>query len=117
MKYSDLQRIRKIYEDANRLYKYICDNDISREAILEDYTVQWLVTTPIYNIGEHAYNLSREYKQKHNDVPWNELAGIRHRLIHDYEDTNWNIVADALFDDLPVLIKQLKFLIDEGDTN
>lgn len=39
------------------------------------------------------------------------IAGLRHRLIHDYEGTNWNIIADVVFEELPDLIKQLEELI------
>ncbi len=39
------------------------------------------------------------------------IAGLRYRLIHDYEGTNWNIIADVVFEELPDLIKQLEELI------
>lgn len=28
------------------------------------------------------------------------IAGLRHRLIHDYDGTNWNIIADVVFEEL-----------------
>lgn len=89
MKYSDEQRIQKIYE----------------------YGSKWLVTTPLYNIGEHAYYLSNEYKEEHNEVPWMMISGLRHRLIHDYDGTNWNIIADVVFEELPALMKHLDDLM------
>ena len=53
MKYSDEQRIKKIYENAVKLQKYIVENNIKREELLISTPLQWLVTTPLYNIGEH----------------------------------------------------------------
>ena len=108
MKYSDEQRISKIYEYATRLHNYIIDKGITRESLLSDYSLQWLVTTPLYNIGEHAYNLSQEYKEAHSDIPWMMIAGLRHRLVHDYDGTNWNIIVDVVFEEIPVLIKKLR---------
>ena len=61
-----------------------------------------------YNIGEHVYNLSKEYKEKHGDIQWSLIAGVRHRLVHDYDGTNWNIIAKIIFDEIPVLLKQLE---------
>lgn len=58
--------------------------------------------------GEHVYNLSREYKNDHNEIQWAMIAGLRHRLVHDYGGTNWNIIADVVFEELPVLIEQLE---------
>lgn len=111
MKYSDQQRIQKIYEKAMGLYEYIVKHQIKKEDLLTKILLQWLVTTPLYNIGEHVYNLSREYKENHNEVQWAMIDGLRHRLIHDYDGTNWNIIADVVFEELPVLIKQLRELV------
>lgn len=111
MKYTDKQRIKKIYENAVKLYEYIRENNIQKEKLLEDIPLQWLVTTPLYNIGEHVYNLSDEYKQIHSEIPWLMISGLRHRLVHDYDGTNWNIIADVILEELPVLIKELQNLV------
>lgn len=111
MKYSDHQRIQKIYEKAVKLYEYIVDHQIKKEDLLTEISLQWLVTTPLYNIGEHVYNLSREYKNDHNEIQWAMIAGLRHRLVHDYDGTNWNIIADVVFEELPVLVEQLEKLL------
>lgn len=79
--------------------------------MLEDIPLQWLVTTPLYNIGEHVYNLSDEYKQTHSEIPWLMISGLRHRLVHDYDGTNWNIIADVVLEELPVLIKEMQKLV------
>jgi uncharacterized protein with HEPN domain len=110
MRYSDEQRIKKIYEYATRLQQYIEDKEITKEALLSDYSLQWLVTTPLYNIGEHVYNLSKEYKIEHSEVPWAMIAGLRHRLVHDYDGTNWNIIVEVVFEEIPALIVQIEKL-------
>ena len=108
MKYSDEQRIAKIKETTNKLSDYINKSGITRDQVLEDETVRWTLTTPLYNIGEHAYNLSEEYKKAHNDIPWAKISGLRHRLVHDYENTNWSIISDIVFDVIPEFQKQLE---------
>ncbi|MBD5554200.1 MAG: DUF86 domain-containing protein [Roseburia sp.] len=111
MKYSDEQRIKKIYENAVKLYEHIASNNIKKDDLLTDVPLQWLVTTPLYNIGEHVYNLSNEYKQAHSEIQWTMISGLRHRLVHDYDGTNWNIIADVVFEEIPIFIKELeKFL-------
>lgn len=110
MKYSDEQRINKIYEYATRLQQYIIDKGVTKELLLSDYSLQWLVTTPLYNIGEHAYNLSQEYKAEHSEVPWAMISGLRHRLVHDYDGTNWNIIVEVVFEEIPKLVKKIKKL-------
>ncbi len=107
MKYSDKQRVKKIYENALALWEYVAGRPIRREELLTQKPLQWLVTTPLYNMGEHAYYLSPQYKADHDEIPWLMIAGLRHRLVHDYEGTNWNIIAGVVFDELPPLIEKL----------
>ena len=61
-------------------------NDVQREQITpekicNEETVQWTVTTPLYDIGEHVYNLSDDFKKSHPEIPWIKIAGLRHRLV------------------------------------
>lgn len=111
MRYSDKQRIQKIYQKASQLHDYVTANNIKKDDVMTDFSVQWLVTTPLYNIGEHAYHLSEEYKKSHSEIPWTQIAALRHRLVHDYDGANWAVVADTVFDDLPVLIANLEKLM------
>ena len=113
MKYSDQQRIQKIYVNAVKLHEYIIENHVTKERLLKEFSLQWLVTTPLYNIGEHVYNLSKDYKENHSAIQWTMIAGVRHRLVHDYDGTNWNIIADIVFEELPILIKQLKEFLNK----
>jgi len=64
----------------------------------------------LYNIGEHAYYLSDEYKDKHEQIPWVKISGLRHRLVHGYEDTNWEIVNNIIFNILPGFLEDVKKL-------
>jgi len=111
LKYSDEQRIEKILNYAMKLQNYISENNITKKRLITDESLQWLVTTPLYNIGEHSYNLSKEFKDSHTDVEWDNISALRHRLVHDYEGINWKIISDVIFKDLPVLSKQLQELM------
>lgn len=113
MKYTDQQRIRKIYEYAMKLNRYVKDHEVTRENLLADETLQWLVTTPLYNIGEQAYCLSDIYKSRHPEISWHMISGLRHRLVHDYDGTNWNVVVDVVFEEIPVLLKFLEAINEE----
>ncbi len=97
MKYTDEQRVQKIYEYSIKLLDYIDKNHITKEDLISEETLQWLVTTPLYNIGEHAYSLSNEYKECHEETNWTMIAGLRHRLVHDYDGINWSIIVYVCF--------------------
>ena len=113
MKYTDEQRIEKMIVKTEKLLDYLSENKIIREDILSQEPLRWTITTPLYNIGEHAYSISDEYKEAHCGIPWAKIAGLRHRLVHDYDDTNWSLICVILFDILPGFLKDLEALQKE----
>ena len=113
MKYTDEQRIEKIAVTTGRLLDYLEQDGITREDVMEQETVRWTVTTPLYHIGEQAYYLSDEYKAEHPDIPWAKISGMRHRLVHDYDDTNWGLVCRVLFEILPDFLRSVEELRQE----
>ena len=50
-------------------------------------------------------------KEAHSEIPWSMISGLRHRLVHDYDGTNWNIIVEVVFEELPVLIEELQKLM------
>lgn len=79
MKYSDRQRVEKMCETTRKLLDHLNDNGITRDRILAEEPLRWTITTPLYNIGEHAYQLGDVFKARHGDIPWSKIAGLRHR--------------------------------------
>ena len=108
MKQTDKQRLAKIIDNADKLQQYIDEAHIDKDKLMNEYTVQWTVTTPLYNIGEHVYMLSKELKNEHPDIPWSMVSGMRHRLVHDYDGTNWSIIVEVVFDELPEFVEEIK---------
>ena len=111
MKYTDQQRVEKMLAITEKLLDYLSVNHITAADILEQEPLRWTITTPLYNIGEHAYSLSDEYKETHKEIPWTKIAGLRHRLVHDYDDTNWTLICSILYDVLPSFSQDLKNLL------
>ena len=108
MKYTDQQRLQKIYDYSVKLLETIETLRITSDKLLSDVPSQWLVTTPLYNIGEHVSHLSADLKAAHSTVPWELISGLRHRLVHDYDGTNWNLIVKIIFRDIPILIDQIE---------
>ncbi|MBR4332074.1 MAG: DUF86 domain-containing protein [Clostridia bacterium] len=111
MKYTDKERIERIVTTARKLLEYLEVNGISKEDVLNQEPLRWTITTPLYNIGEHVYNLTDEFKEAHADIPWAKISGLRHRLVHDYENTNWALICAVLFDELPGFLREIEAII------
>ena len=110
MKYSDEQRFAKIQETTEKLLNYIRRENITSERIFCEEPIQWAITTPLYNIGEHVTNLPPEFRNEHSTIPRVKIAGLRHHLVHHYEDTNWTVICTIIYDVLPKFLDKLKQL-------
>jgi uncharacterized protein with HEPN domain len=69
------------------------------------------VVRQIEIIGEAARNVSDEFQEKHPNLPWMKMIGIRNKIIHEYFNVNYAIVWDTIKDDLPTLKKNIKKIV------
>ncbi|MCC8016130.1 MAG: DUF86 domain-containing protein [Clostridiales bacterium] len=111
MKKSDIERIKKIISTWDSLQYQISERSITKESLLNDEFLQWAVTTPLYNIGEQVYKISDEMKSQHPEIIWSVVAGLRHRLVHDYDGINWSIIVEVIFDEMDDFIQSIKHLL------
>lgn len=49
-----------------------------------------------------------EYRQTNIRIQWDDMIGMRNRLIHAYFDINLNIVWKTVKKELPALISELE---------
>lgn len=59
-------------------------------------------------IGEAVKRLSDEFKDANPEVPWQDIAGFRDVLIHEYATVNAATVWDTLSQDIPKLKQVLE---------
>ena len=112
MKKSDTERIKKIIDIWSSLQLQIKEHSITKENLLNDEFLQWAVTTPLYNIGEQVYKISDDTKKQYPDIIWSIVAGLRHRLVHDYEGINWSIIVEVIFDEMDDFVNSIKQIIE-----
>ncbi len=68
-------------------------------------------------IGEAAGKVSTTARTAHPEIPWREITGMRHRLIHGYADVRLDIVWIVLRERLGPLVAALEPIVprDGGD--
>ena len=100
--------------DASRMileYTYGVDyQDFEGNQMLADAVVRRFEI-----IGEATKRLSREFRQAHPAVPWEDIAGMRDRVIHGYDTVDWQVVWKAVQESLPELVVILEAIIAELD--
>jgi uncharacterized protein with HEPN domain len=59
-------------------------------------------------VGEAATQVSKPAQEELRQIPWQQIVGMRNRLIHAYFDINLDVVWNTVKRDLPGLIAQLE---------
>jgi len=92
----------------------IKDNSVYLKHILESIIhIEQFLEEIDHNeaIGEAANQLNKTFLTQHPDIPWENIIGMRHKLIHDYFEIKMELVWDTITIDLPRLKPQLESLI------
>ena len=85
--------------------------DVAWQRFSEDRVLQNALMHLIQIIGEAACKISEEFRKSHREVPWTEIIGMRHRLVHEYFRIIPEKVWDVVQRDIPALIEALEPLV------
>jgi uncharacterized protein with HEPN domain len=101
--------LRDILESIDLIQHYL--SDVTEEEFFDSQEKQDSVIRRLSIIGEAVKNLPDDFKEQHKDVAWEEAAGMRNILIHEYFDVDLDVAWNTLNKDLPNLKIQIKKLL------
>ncbi|MHC5054755.1 MAG: HepT-like ribonuclease domain-containing protein [Planctomycetota bacterium] len=84
---------------------------LSREDFDGDENLRIAVTHLLQVIGEAASRVSNEFRDAHRDVPWHEIVGMRHKVVHDYLQVDEDVVWDTATEELGPLAESLEQIV------
>lgn len=85
------------------------------ESIKNDPVSFYGLTKMVEIIGEAAYMITKEFKQANPELPWREMEGMRHVLVHGYYTIRPEVLWDVIQTDIPTLIPMLKNLLSQDN--
>lgn len=88
---------------------------ISHEDFLNDFKTQAAVVQRIIVLGEAAKRLSEEFRQRHPQIEWKQVAGMRDRCVHGYDNIDLEIVWDVVTVDAPAIERYLIKIVPPPD--
>ena len=66
-------------------------------------------------LGEAVKRLPDEITQRHPQVPWRLVAGMRDKISHGYDTVDYQLLWDAVQNDLPILSATAETMLRELD--
>jgi uncharacterized protein with HEPN domain len=84
-----------------------------REAFFKDRKTQSAVLRELQTLAESTERLSEEFKTRHPQIPWRNIAGFRNILVHDYLGIKLDRVWEIIDVDLRSLKTRLSQAIEE----
>ncbi len=111
-RHSDLVRLRHMLDHAREAVALVANKsqgDLENTRLLELGLVRLVEI-----VGEAAAQVSEEGRGMCPGIPWNDVVGMRNKLIHGYDQVDPGILWDTVTDDLPHLIRELESILS-GD--
>ena len=87
----------------------------SRAEYDADEDLRIVIAHLVQTIGEAPARVSAPTRESHPEIPWRQITGIRHRIVHDYMDVDYDVLWQVATGDLPPLIAQLERTVPDGD--
>lgn len=99
-----LEAISKIERYANQAeFAGFAGDEQRIDAVIRNFEV----------IGEAARQIPDSMQESHPEVPWEDMIGMRNKLIHEYFGVNAVVVWKTIQEDLPKLKSQVAALSAE----
>jgi uncharacterized protein with HEPN domain len=84
-----------------------------REGILAEWGLQQGLIKAIEVIGEAAWKIPEGERPPLGDLPWAQVSGLRHHLVHGYGAIRMEVLFDVVERRLPPMITELERLLGE----
>ena len=103
--------IKYILESIMLIQEYT--RQVSKQEFLARTYLQDAVIRRLEVIGEAVKGLPSDFRDRHSDIPWQKIAGMRDVLIHEYFGVDLNLTWQTVKQDIPALKSKLEEILKQ----
>ncbi|MBI4718451.1 MAG: DUF86 domain-containing protein [Planctomycetes bacterium] len=89
----------------------------SRDDLEADRTLNLALVRLLEIVGEAAARVSPATRERLPAVPWSSIKGMRNRLIHAYDEVDFDIVWTVVQTEMPSLSEALRAAISQSESS
>lgn len=115
MSFEPREYLRHILAEVDYLLQEAAE--LEKEEFLGNETLRRAFVRSLEVIGEASKKLPRDVREKHPEVSWRAMAGMRDRLIHGYFGVDYDLVWDVVQNKVPDLKKHMESALGAEDEN
>lgn len=104
----DLALLEEIISYCETINGYLSSHKATFEQFISNQLLQDALIFNLYRIGEAVNNLTPDLKNKHTEIPWQEIVGTRIIIAHVYSDLDYDLTWNTLNKDMEPLISFCK---------
>ena len=109
-----------VKDDSYRLQKisFFCESilgfikDISIEEFKRDEQINFAISFALIQIGEEASKVTMNFREDHSHIPWPNIVGMRHRIVHDYSGSKMKILWETATISIPQLLEEINKILN-----
>lgn len=103
------QYLVDIINNVDRIKKFVAG--ITKEEFINDEKTHFAVIRALTIIGEVSQRVPAQLKQKYSSIPWQDIKGMRNKIVHNYDGIDFDILWDTIEEDLNILKDQISAML------
>ncbi len=111
MRHDDLVYVGQMVDVASKIDER--GQRLDRVSYDADEDVRLALAHLVETLGEAARRVSKEFSAAHPEIPWQQIVGMRHKIVHDYLTADADLVWDVTAFEIPKLLPLLRALLPD----
>lgn len=105
-------RLRHIQEAIDKILRYT--GRLTADQLRADQQALDAVVWNLTVMGEAAQHIPEAVVKAYPEVPWDQMRGIRNRIVHGYDRIDFDIIWNVVQNELPPLVPIFRRIMAEA---